>query len=68
MSRADYIWGAKQYLATYEKGEERVYDEWRMRFPWRSLASIASRMGKVYGMVFKFKTHKDGIRTITRVI
>lgn len=33
-----------------------------------SLASIASRMGKTYGMIFKFKTHKNGKRTITRLI
>lgn len=68
MSRAEYVWGAKQYLASYEKGETREYDEWRMKFPWRSLAAIASRMGKIYGMIFKFKTHKDGTRTITREI
>ncbi len=32
------------------------------------LAAIASRMGKTYGMIFKFKTHRDGTRTITRVL
>ena len=68
MSRAEYVWGAKNYLAGFGMGEVRLYDEYRERFPWRSLASIASRMGKTYGMVFKFKTHKNGKRTITRLI
>ena len=64
--RAQYQWGAKQYLASYEKGEVREYDEQEMKFPWRNLAAIASRMGKTYGMIFRFKTHKNGVRTITR--
>ena len=65
MSRAKYQWGAKAYLAGFDVHESRIYNE---RFPWRSLAAIASRMGKTYGMIFKFKTHKDGTRTITREI
>lgn len=68
MSRAEYVWGAKQYLASYEKGEVREYDEQEMKFPWRNLATIASRLGKEYGIMFKFKTRKDGTRTITRVL
>ncbi|MBR5198718.1 MAG: hypothetical protein IKW20_02680 [Bacteroidales bacterium] len=66
MSRAEYVWGAKMYLADFEKGETREYDEWRERFPWRSLAAIASRMGKVSGMRFRFRT-RGGSRTITRL-
>ena len=65
MSRAEYVWGVKQYLASFAPFESRMYNE---RFPWRSLASIASRMGKTYGVIFKFKTHKNGKRTITRLI
>lgn len=67
MSRAEYVWGAKQYLADFEKGEVREYDEWRERFPWRSLHAIASRMSKTYGMIFQFRT-KGGVRTITRIL
>lgn len=58
MSRAEYVWGAKQYLAAFEKGEKRVYDEYRERFPWRSLASIGARLGKDFGWKFKFFTDK----------
>lgn len=65
MSRAKYQWGAKQYLASFAPFESRLYDE---RFPWRPLASIASRMGKTYGTIFKFKTHKNGKRTIERIL
>ena len=54
--------------AGFGMGEVRLYDEYKEGFPWRSLASIASRMGKTYGMIFKFKTHKNGKRTITRLI
>lgn len=69
MSRAEYVWGAKQYLASYEKGEKRVYDEWRMKFPWRSLASIGARLGREYGMKFKFFTDKiTGEKIIYREI
>lgn len=69
MSRAEYVWGAKYYLAGFGRGEIREYDEYREKFPWRSLAAIASRMGKTYGMIFRFKTHKKlGIRTIERVL
>lgn len=66
MSRAEYVWGAKMYLADFEKGETREYDEWRERFPWRSLAAIASRLGKASGMRFQFRT-RGGVRTITRL-
>ena len=65
MSRAEYVWGAKQYLAGFKQHESRIYNE---RFPWRSLASIGARLGKTYGIIFKFKTRKDGTRTITRVL
>lgn len=65
MSRAKYQWGAKQYLALFAPFESRLYDE---RFPWRSLASIASRMGKRFGMVFSFRTAKDGTRIIIREV
>ena len=66
MKRAKYQWGAKEYLAEFKEGEVRQYDS---EFPWRSLASIASRMSKRFGMIFKFKTDsKTGNRTITRVI
>lgn len=65
MSRAKYQWGAKQYLASFAPFESRLYDE---RFPWRSLASIASRMGKRYGIKFRFVTAKDKTRIIIRDI
>ena len=68
MSRAEYVRRVKNYLTGFGMGEVRLYDEYKEGFPWRSLASIASRMGKTYGMIFKFKTHKNGKRTITRLI
>lgn len=68
MSRAEYVWGAKQYLASFEKGEVRVYDEYREGFPWRSLASISCQMS-IFGMKFRFKTHRGlGYRTIERIL
>ena len=42
--RNDYQWGASQYLAHFEIGEVRIYNE---RFPWRSLHSIATRLKRV---------------------
>lgn len=65
MGRAKYQWGATQYLASFAPYESRRYDE---RFPWRSLAAIASRMGKRYGVLFRFMTAKDGTRIIIREI
>lgn len=65
--RAKYQWGAKDYLAGFRAGECREYDESVEHFPWRSLASIAARMGLYFGMKFSFKTDRQtGRRTITR--
>ena len=33
MSRAEYVWGAKYYLAGFEKGEVKIYDEAKENFP-----------------------------------
>ena len=66
MSRAKYQWGAKAYLAGFKLHEARIYNE---RFPWRSLASIGARLGREYGMKFKFFTDKiTGEKIIYRVI
>ena len=66
MSRAEYQWGAKAYLAEFKLHEARIYNE---RFPWRSLASIGARLGKEYGMKFKFFTDKiTGEKIIYREI
>ena len=47
------------------RGEIREYNE---RFPWRSLASIACKMRRFYGVRFAFKSNKKkGIRTLERV-
>ena len=61
--RNDYQWGASQYLAHFEIGEVRIYNE---RFPWRSLHSIATRLKKSYGIQFVFNTIGDE-KIITRV-
>lgn len=60
--RKPYQWGAKQYLASFAPFESRLYDE---RFPWRSLASIGARLGREYGMKFRFLTDK---RSKSRII
>lgn len=66
MSRAEYQWGAKAYLAGFKQHESRIYNE---RFPWRSLASIGARLGREYGMKFKFFTDKiTGEKIIYREI
>ena len=66
MSRAKYQWGAKAYLAGFAPYESRIYNE---RFPWRSLASIGARLGREYGMKFKFFTDKiSGEKIIYREI
>lgn len=66
MSRAKYQWGAKQYLASFAPFESRIYNE---RFPWRSLAAIGSRLGKDFGMKFRFLTiKKTGEKLIIREI
>lgn len=33
MSRAEYVWGAKYYLAGFGRGEIRQYDEYKEKFP-----------------------------------
>lgn len=62
MTRAKYQWGATQYLLSFAPFESRLYTE---RFPWRSLASIGARLGKDYGMKFRFITEK---RTKDKII
>lgn len=62
--RKPYQWGAQQYLANFNRGETREYDE---KFPWRSLISIASKLKRTYGVVFSFDTI-DSKRYITRIL
>lgn len=58
--------GAKAYLAEFKPRESRIYNE---RFPWRSLASIGARLGREYGIKFKFFTDKiTGEKIIYREI
>lgn len=64
MNRAKYVWGAKKYLASFKIGEIREYTE---AFPIRSLASIASRLKRHYGVKFRIFV-EDGIRKIERVL
>ena len=69
MSRAEYVRGAKHFLASFEKGETREYCELFSGFPWRSLAAIACCMTNEYGVKYKFKTdRKTGVRKITRIL
>lgn len=62
MTRAKYQWGATEYLLSFAPYESRLYKE---KYPWRSLASIGARLGKDYGMQFRFITDK---RTKDKII
>jgi hypothetical protein len=62
--RRPYQWGAKEYLAGFEIGERRVYND---RFPWDSLKCTAAKMKSNFGVQFIFNTIK-GKQYITRVL
>lgn len=63
MKRKAYQWGAKEYLAGFDVGERRIYQD---RFPYRSLQSIASRLKIRFGCIFRFETIGD-VKYITRI-
>lgn len=64
MSRKEYRWGAKQFLANMEIGERMQYDG---EFPWRNLQRIACTLGAEYDSKWRFETTTAG-KYITRVM
>ena len=51
--RKQYKWGAKEYLSSFSVGEMR---EWNGVYPWRTLSSIAAKLKREYGCVFRLTT------------
>ena len=64
IKRSPYVRGVKEYLASFAKGECRVYCG---DFSWYSLRSTAQRMKSEFGSLFLFNTI-DGQHYITRVL
>jgi hypothetical protein len=62
--RRPYQWGAKEYLADFDVGECKQYQD---RFPWDSLKSIAAKMKSQFGVQFTFSSI-NGKRYITRAL
>lgn len=62
--RRPYQWGAKEYLADFDVGECKQYQD---RFPWDSLKSIAAKMKSQFGVHFAFSSI-NGKKYITRVL
>jgi hypothetical protein len=61
-ARSPYKWGAKAYLASFEIGEHRIFND---EFRWRSLMSIASKLRREYGCLFCFSA-AQGTKVIIR--
>lgn len=61
--RKPYRWGVKEYLTSFEVGEERVFDE---TFQYNTLRSIASRLHRDYGVQYSFRII-NGIRKVRRL-
>jgi hypothetical protein len=64
MSRKEYRWGAKQFLANMEIGE-RVQDDGT--YNWRGMQRIAVTLWQEFGSKWQFRTTPTG-RYITRVM
>lgn len=62
--RQKYRWGAKQFLANMEIGQQ-VQDDGT--YHWRGMQRIACTMGQEFGCRWKFQTTPTG-RYITRVM
>lgn len=61
--RRPYRWGAKEYLAGFNVGETKIYQD---QFRWRSLQEIASRLKMGFGSIFRFDTIEK-VKYITRI-
>lgn len=64
-ARMPYQWGAKEYLSGFEIGETKEYKE---NYKWDSLKALASRLKRDFGVQFQFRTTKDKVQLITRVL
>ena len=62
--RRPYQWGAKDFLADFDVGESKQYQD---RFPWDSLKSIAAKMKSQFGVQFTFSSINRK-KYITRVL
>lgn len=54
--RAEYKWGAKEYLSSMSIGD---IVEWDGTYPWRSLSATACRLKKDYGCAFRLTTIEE---------
>lgn len=63
LSGEPYQKGVKEYLASFEVGEERVFDG---RFQNNSLRAIASKLRRDFGVQYSFRII-DGVRKVRRL-
>ena len=56
--------GVKQWLSTFEVGQEVVYCG---PYSWKSVRDMAHYMKKLYGCQFRCRTDRRNVRTLKRV-
>lgn len=61
--KTPYHYGAKDFLASMEIGEEKQHDE---KLSWRGLQCAACYLRRDYGSMYTFRKI-NGIRTIIRI-